>query len=138
MSAKVAFIDDYEISRKVFSGLFAHIPEVELVLACHSGEEFLKAMPNCEIHIAVVDLIMPGMNGVETIAAIKQLNPSILCIGISSHDKDELMLQTVDAGAVAYLSKEANLAEFRKVFIKVIRGETCYPPRLRELLEKRS
>ena len=83
MSAKVAFIDDYEISRKVFSGLFTHIPEVDMVLVCHCGEEFLKVMNNYEINIAVVDLIMPGMSGVETIAAIKQLNH--LCTASEFH-----------------------------------------------------
>ena len=47
------------------------------------------------------------------------------------------MLQTVDAGAVAYLSKEANLQEFQRAIIQVMEGETYFPPRLKELLGKR-
>jgi DNA-binding NarL/FixJ family response regulator len=137
MGVRVAFIDDYEISRYVFSLLLSKIPGVSVVMVCNSGEEFLLKLPRTEVDIAVVDMVMPGMNGIETLAAAKQLSPGLKGICISSFDRDDMMLQLVDAGACAYLSKEANPSEFEKAIQRLLQDETYYPERLQQLIRRR-
>jgi DNA-binding NarL/FixJ family response regulator len=137
MSIRLAFVDDYDISQKVFAGLFAQIPDVEVVAVCGSGEHLLSQLEELEIDVAVVDLIMPVMNGVETIAAIKKIHPAIHCIGISSYDHEEILLQMVESGARGYLSKEVNMHEYQKAITEVMKGNTHFPETLQALLRNR-
>lgn len=134
MSIRLAFIDDYDVSQKVFAGLFAQLPEVEVVAVCGSGEQFLTLLPELDVDVAVVDLVMPHLDGPATIAAIKALKPDIKCIGISSNEQGDLLLQMVKAGATGYLSKEVNMAAYEKTITTVMRGGTSFPETLQALL----
>lgn len=136
MTVKVAFADDYEISRNVFSSLLGKIPGIQVTLVCSGGEELIRKLAETTIDVAVIDLIMPGMDGIETIRQCHELFPHIKCICISSYDNEKMWMQMVEAGAMAYLSKEARLPEFEKAIHTVLEGHTCYPPELQKLIQK--
>ncbi len=83
------------------SGLFR-------VLHCYSSAEM--ALPHITGHppqIAIVDIKLPGKNGVELIAAIKEKNPGILCMVCSFYDDDEFVFRALRNGANGYILKDA-------------------------------
>lgn len=114
--------------------MFAQISNVEVVAVCGSGEQFLSLLPELHVDIAVVDLVMPHLDGPATIAAIKTLRPDVKCIGISSYEREDLLVQMVKAGATGYLSKEVNMIAYEKTITAVMKGETSFPETLQALL----
>lgn len=116
---KIAIIDDHSIFRSGLKNLLESIPECSVSLECSNGKEFLDAIENTKVDIALLDLDMPVLNGLETIEALKQLNTDIKTIILSSSKDANMIASLMEIGANGYLLKDTSGEELRIALFSV-------------------
>lgn len=107
---KVAIVDDKIINRRIVSGKLSNHDFLEVSLQACDGEDFLVQLKNLPEdmlpHITLMDIEMPGVNGITTIATASSLYPSIKFVVLTIFDDDEKVFNAIKAGACGYLLKE--------------------------------
>jgi DNA-binding NarL/FixJ family response regulator len=99
--------DDHAVVRAGLRMLLEAQPDLEVVAEASSGEEALEAAQRTQPHIAVVDLSMPEVNGVETIRRLRESAPQARIVVLTMHDDAGSVRAAFAAGAAAYVVKKA-------------------------------
>ena len=114
VSRRVVLADDHYLVRAGIQGLIELIPGVEVVAQAGSGEELLAALEGVEPHLVITDIHMPGMDGLEAVAKIRSLHPSLPILVLSMFDSAEMVQRAVASGANGYLMKNAATQELQQ------------------------
>ena len=102
---RVIAVDDHQVVRGGIKYALLDYDDVELVAEAHSGEDAVRLCQQARPDVVLMDLMMPGMDGVETTRAIREQCPEVQILVLSSfHDKD-LVPRAMQAGAIGYLLK---------------------------------
>jgi excisionase family DNA binding protein len=96
------------------------------VLAAGSGEEALEIVKRFDVDLVVLDLAMPGMNGVETFRAIHSLRPTLPVMIVTGYPDSDLMAQALEIGSFTMISKPFDLAQFQKTVHRIV-GRSVAP-----------
>lgn len=116
---RIALVDDETLFRKGVAALLACEPDFEIVFEAGNGRELLEKLPNHPLpDLLLMDLKMPEMNGVETTREIRKLYPSIKITALTSYFSKSFVINMIDAGVSAYLSKDSSSKEV----METIRG----------------
>ena len=125
---RVLIADDHPIVRAGLAALVNDHPRMRLVAEAGSGEEAVALAMTHHPDVILMDLRMPGMSGVEAIHAIRSSWPDARVIVLTTYDGDEDIYRALQAGARAYLLKDASRAELLEAVEAVHRGEKRIPP----------
>jgi excisionase family DNA binding protein len=90
------------------------------VLTAGSGAEALEIVTRFDVDLAVLDLAMPGMNGVETFRAIHSLRPTLPVMIVTGYPDSDLMAQALEIGPFTMMSKPVNLAQIQKTVHRIV------------------
>jgi DNA-binding NarL/FixJ family response regulator len=129
-SVTVVIVDDQFVVRQGVRALLETLPDISIVGEAASGEEAVCLCADQTPDVVLMDLLMPGMNGVEATRQIKQVSPRTQVIVLTSYHEDEHILPAIRAGALSYLLKEAGPDELLAAALKAARGETAIYPRV--------
>jgi two-component system chemotaxis response regulator CheB len=110
---RVLVVDDSAFVRKVVTQMLSRSPFIEVVAAAHDGEEALELVELHKPDVITLDLVMPGMNGVEFLQKQMARNPVPVVVCSIAHDSAELAIAAFDAGAVEFVQKPTALATDR-------------------------
>jgi DNA-binding NarL/FixJ family response regulator len=102
---RVLLVDDHTILREGVRALLADEREIVVVGEAGDGREALEKVEALSPDIVLMDMVMPGMNGLEATSLIKQRHPAIKVLILSMYDDDEYVQQVIQAGASGYLLK---------------------------------
>jgi DNA-binding NarL/FixJ family response regulator len=110
---RLALIDDQKLFRQSLASLINSIPEFTLVLEAENGTDCLEKLTGSAVlpHIALMDMEMPGMDGMELKAMFQQLYPQIKIIVLSVHAGERLIGRMIEAGCNGYLVKNCDKEE---------------------------
>lgn len=108
---KVFIVDDHEIIRQGLKMILKAESDILVVGEASNGEEALAKIRNTEIDIMLLDMNMPGRNGIDLLGDIKTLKPKISILVLSIHPEDKFALRTLKSGASGYLCKDTALEE---------------------------
>jgi NarL family two-component system response regulator LiaR len=122
--------DDHAIVRQGVRALLETQPDIQVVGEASSGAEAVELCVENAPDVVLMDLMMPGMNGVEATRLIKQVSPRTQVIVLTSYHEDEHVLPALRAGALSYLLKDTSPAELLDAVRKAARGETTMSPRV--------
>jgi DNA-binding NarL/FixJ family response regulator len=125
---RVLLADDHALVRLGFRGLLRDLEGVEVVAEAGDGLEALRLIRTHHPDVALVDVAMPGLNGLELTARVAAECPQTRVIVLSMHQSQGYALRAVQAGASGYLLKGATLAELEAAVRAVRRGETYFCP----------
>ena len=106
---RVMTVDDHEIFRGGIEFMLLAFDDIELVGQAHSGQEALRLCQEIQPDVILMDMMMPGMNGVDTTKAIKNQYPQIQIIALTSFQEGNLVKQAMQAGAIGYLLKGVSI-----------------------------
>lgn len=121
-------IDDHELVRRGIRTILAAQPDIGVVGEASSGEEALRVVGDLAPDVALMDLIMPGMNGVETTRRLREISPGTQVIVLTSYHEDEHIFPAIRAGALSYLLKDVSAQELADAIRKAARGEAVMAP----------
>ncbi len=127
---RVFLVDDHPVVRAGIRFLLEAKGPVQVVGEAESGEEALEKIPLLKPEVAVLDLSLPGMSGIETAKALKNRTPEVRLVALSMHEDPEYVQSFFEAGGQGYVPKSAVEAELVDAVLAVVRGEYYAPPRL--------
>lgn len=143
MSIRVMIVDDHPAVRLGLEALLNKIEDIEVVAVAEGGEQALTLCQQQAPDVALLDMFMPHMDGIATLKAIRSAYPTMQMLMLTHSDKDEMVIQALDAGALGYLLKNAEInaivdairaaAEGRRTLSPealeaIIRARTAPPP----------
>ncbi len=119
---RLLLADDHLIFRQGVRRMLDDHPDIEVVAEASSYSEVLEAVRSKEIDVAVLDLSMPGRDGVEMISRVRALKPGLKVLVMTMHVDESYVLRTIRAGCDAYLTKDHSAEDLVAVVRQVARG----------------
>ncbi len=120
--------DDHTLVRAGIRGLLQGLPGVEVVGEAEDGPEALRLAESLRPDVVLLDIGMPGLNGLEVAGRLAALDPSIRVLILSMHTSEEYVLRALRAGCAGYLLKRSAVSELEVAVRAVARGETYLSP----------
>lgn len=125
---RVLLADDHTLVRAGIRALLDKLPDVQVVAEATDGRDALSLVKAHQPHLVLMDIAMPGLNGLEATRRMVKEFPNISVLILSMHVSEEYVWQALRAGAAGYLLKGAELAELALAIKAVARGETYLSP----------
>ena len=136
MKKNILIVEDHELTRFGLKTAFEGVEFVGELLESESAEKAIEIFNNTPIDIVIMDLGLPGMNGIEATKQIKSLNKDVKIIILTSHNDEKEVLNSLRAGANAYCSKEINLDRLINVVNSVLDGASWFDPSISNIVLK--
>ncbi len=108
---RVMLVDDHAVVRSGLSAFLMVYPDLELVGEAENGEEAVSRAALLQPDVILMDLIMPGMDGVATTRLIRQKYPNIQIVALTSFKEENLVQGALQAGAIGYMLKNVTASE---------------------------
>ena len=125
---RLLLADDHTLVRAGLRKLLESMPDMQVVGEAGDGLELLTLAAELQPHLVLMDIAMPGLNGLEATARLVKAWPGIGVLILSMHQNEEYVRQALRSGAVAYLLKDAAPLELELALKAVLRGETYLSP----------
>lgn len=116
---KVGLVDDHELFREGIKLLMSRIEETELVFDVGSGIEALEELKTTMPDVLLLDLDMPGKNGVDTFQEARELYPNLKVIILTMHSEERMISYLMEMGVNGYLMKDSNRETLRSAILNV-------------------
>ncbi len=120
----VMVVDDHEVVREGLVRILERQGGIRVVAVARSGEEALSKVSKFIPDVVIVDIQLPGINGIELIRRIKKEHPDIEAITLTVFDDEEFAKQAIKAGAIGYVIKDAAKEELVKAVQAAAEGES--------------
>ena len=127
-SISILLADDHTLVREGIRALVEKLPEVKVVAEAKDGREAVRLAKEHKPDLVLMDIAMPGLNGLEATARILKETPSTRVIILSMYANEEYVREAVKAGASGYLVKRAAATELELAITTVARGEKYFSP----------
>lgn len=127
---RVLIVDDHKVVRQGLRFLLEQEDGIEVVGECADGPSAIQAVRTLEPSVVLLDLFLPGQDGIGVLAQIKQDQPTTEVLMLTSSSDDEHLLAAVRAGAIAYLPKTAGVDQVVTSVRAAARGESVLEPRI--------
>ena len=128
MPIRVVLADDHVLIRAGLRALLHSLPNIEVIAEASDGHEAVEVIARHQPDVVIMDIGMPGLNGVDSTRRIVKQFPGTRVVILSMHANEEYVGRALEAGAMGYLLKGAEPAELELVFKAVMRGETYLSP----------
>jgi NarL family two-component system response regulator LiaR len=122
--------DDHQLVRWGVRMFLATQPDIVVVGEAQSGDEALHLGAELMPDVALMDLVMPGMDGVETTRRLKAISPRTQVIVLTSYHEDEHIFPAILAGALSYMLKDVGADELANAVRKAAQGEAVMHPQV--------
>lgn len=131
---RVLLVDDHTVVRQGLRMVLSLEDSFDVVGEAANGREAIERVAELKPQVVLMDLLMPVMNGVDAIRAIKQQYPDIEIVALTSVLEDRLVIDAVEAGAAAYLLKETGPETLFEAIHAASRGEVRLDPKAQKRL----
>ena len=134
---RILLVDDHNVVRAGLRALLESTGRVDVVGEASSGEEAVDKARTLEPDIVIMDLAMPGMDGVEATRHITGLGLDTKILVLTIHDEDEFLIPALNAGAAGFLNKSVADTDLTGALEALVRGHSYLPRRAAALLSRR-
>jgi DNA-binding NarL/FixJ family response regulator len=131
---RVLLVDDHELVRAGLSELLSSAEDIEVVATAAGGEQAVEAVAAEHPDVVLMDLSMPGVDGIEATRRITEADSAARVVVLTSFSETPQVLGALDAGAVGYLLKDAAPEELRSGVRAAARGESPLSPKAAQAL----
>jgi DNA-binding NarL/FixJ family response regulator len=125
---KLLLVDDHPVVREGLRGMLAGEDDIAVVAEAGSAAEAVAAARTGEPDVVLMDLRMPGGDGVEATVRVLSQRPQARVVVLTTYETDSDILRAVEAGAAGYLLKDATRQELAQAIRAAARGETVLAP----------
>jgi two-component system, NarL family, response regulator LiaR len=125
---KILIADDHAVVRDGTRQILEHEADMKVVAEAADGAEAVKLAGSAQPDVAIVDINMPNVDGIEATRQIKSLYPNIAVLILSAYDDDQFVFSLLEAGAAGYLLKSVRGRELVEAVRRVYAGESVLHP----------
>lgn len=133
----VYLVDDHPFVREGLKTYLSLQEGIEVVGEANNGEKAVEEIKELDVDVTIVDLHLPGIDGVEVTRQVKSAGLSTQLIVLSSFSDDQEVIAAIDAGAISYLMKDSPPQKLLEAIIAARKGEPVLHPRIARKLMKR-
>jgi DNA-binding NarL/FixJ family response regulator len=134
MSIKVLLVDDHAIIREGLRSLLEKEPKMEVVADTDDGRKARDLVRELSPNVVIMDITMPGLNGIEATRQITSESPHVKVIALSIHSKRRYVADMLSAGAAGYILKECLFDELVQAIQAVVAGGQYLSPRITDVV----
>lgn len=127
---RIIIADDHQLFRNGLKILLDGFPEFEVTGEASNGSDFLEIIKNTDADIALMDINMPEMDGIEATKRGLKNCPELKIIALSMYGEEEYYYKMVDAGAKGFLLKDSDISEVRDAILTVRKGGNFFSQEL--------
>jgi len=131
---RVMIVDDHAVVRSGLAAFFAVFPDLELVGEAENGDEAVVRCGLLKPDVILMDLIMPGTDGVTATSQIKAKYPAVKVIALTSYQEDDLIQGALQAGAIGYLMKNITARDLAAAIRSAHAGKMTLSPEAAQIL----
>jgi DNA-binding NarL/FixJ family response regulator len=131
---RVLIADDHPLFRKGLGGVLAAVTEIEVVGEAATGEEAIQLAAELQPDVILMDLTMPGVNGLEATRRILETSPLMGILVLTMSEDDDSLFAAMRAGARGYLLKGVDQTEVLRAIQAVSSGEAIFSPSIAQRL----
>ncbi len=131
---RILITDDHELVRRGLEQLFNGVADIEVVGEATNGAQAAELAVACQPDVVLMDLSMPEVDGVEGTRRIKEAQPHLPVVILTSFSERDRILDAIDAGAVGYLLKDAEPEELLRGVRSAAQGESPFSPKAAKAL----
>lgn len=131
---KVVIVDDHQLFREGMNLLLSKNIGIEVVGEAENADQLWEILNNNHVHVVLMDISLPGLNGIEIIARAKEKYPDVRFIILTMHAEGQYVIKAVKTGAHGYLIKNADHAELLTAINNVALGQKYFNREISELM----
>ncbi|NJM16516.1 MAG: response regulator transcription factor [Bacteroidales bacterium] len=131
---KVFLADDHNIVRDGIKSILKDIDDIEVIGEAADGQAAVEQIKVLNPEVAILDIRMPKLNGIETVAVLRDISHNVKTLILTMHDTEEYVLRSIENGAYGYILKDAAKEEFIMAIKTVALGEKYYSPSVSKVL----
>jgi DNA-binding NarL/FixJ family response regulator len=134
----IALVDDQKLFRDGLSAIIRDEPDMELLYEAESAADLLAKLESSEVFpdLLIMDMSMPGMNGIELHANLQERYPDIKVLVVSTHDQPRFVVKMIEQGASGYLSKNTDAGELMQAVRTIVRNGFYFNDTMHKALQK--
>ena len=136
MSMNVLIVDDHGLIRAGLRALLDNEPDIQVVGEAADGNSAVVLTKELAPDIILMDISMPGINGIETTGQVKQVSPQTQVLAMTVHEDESMLREMIRAGASGYIIKRAPEAELLRAIREIAHGNMYIHPSLTRALLK--
>lgn len=118
----ILITDDHTLVRETWSYILNTDPRFSVVAECGSGEEAIELARKLRPNIVIMDINLPGMNGIEATQQIRKYSPGSRILGVSLHTQPTYARKMMQRGAMGYVTKNSSREEMFKAILEIYQG----------------
>ncbi|NNF56761.1 MAG: response regulator transcription factor [Rhodothermaceae bacterium] len=138
MVYRIFLVEDHPVMLEGFARMLDSEPDVEVCGQARSGTEALRAIAEAKPDLALVDLSIPDMNGLDVIKQLRTLDPQLATLVVTAHSEALYGERALRAGAKGFISKDASSDAILDAIRTVLRGDRYLSPALRDHVEEQA
>ena len=127
---RIILVDDHNMVRMGLKAYFSTLTDIQVVGEAGTGEEAVRLVENLAPDVVLMDLIMPGMDGVEATRLVKKVSPRTQVIVVTSYHEDEDIFPAIRAGALSYVLKDIDPDDLASAIRSASAGEAVLNSRV--------
>ncbi|MDQ1265186.1 MAG: hypothetical protein QG635_336 [Bacteroidota bacterium] len=131
---KIIIVDDHAVVRKGLKQIFDETPDLSVIDEANSGKELLDKVRVNSYDVVILDISMPGKDGLDTLKDLKLEKPDLPVLVFTVYPEEQYAVRLLKAGAAGYLNKESEPEELIDAIRKVSRGRKYISSYLAEIL----
>lgn len=128
MRVRIVLADDHALVRAGLRKLLESMPDIEVVGEADDGQAVLRLVEQLHPNLVLMDVSMPGLNGLDTALRLSQTHPQTRVLILSMHQSEDYVRQALRNGAAGYILKDAAPVELDLALKAILRGETYLSP----------
>jgi two-component system, NarL family, response regulator LiaR len=126
----ILIVDDHAVVRQGIQTFLETNLDLEVTGTAERGQEAVEIAARCQPDVALVDMILPGMDGIEITRKLREVSPNTRVIIFTSYHEDHQIFPAIRAGALSYILKDARPAEIAEAIRKAYQGEAVLDSRV--------
>jgi NarL family two-component system response regulator LiaR len=127
---KISIVDDHQLFRDGLKFLLSGWDFVDDILVAESGDEFLKNLDSMQPDVVLMDIEMPGTNGIDTTITCIEKYPAIKIIALSMYGNENYYTEMINAGARGFLLKNSRFEDVKRAITEVVNGNNYFSPEI--------
>lgn len=129
-TCRILIVDDHKLFREGLNFVLSQIDGFEVVGEASDGKEFLDIIDSIEVDVVLMDISMPGLDGIEATSRAIEKHPSLKIIALTMFCDEEYYYKMIQAGVSGYILKESGKDELANAITTVLKGENYFSQKL--------
>jgi DNA-binding NarL/FixJ family response regulator len=132
----ILIADDHTLVRETWTFIFNNDPRFDVIAECGTGEEAVEKSKQLRPDIVIMDINLPGINGIEATEQIRKYSPSTKILGVSLHTQPTYARKMIQKGAMGYVTKNSSREEMYKALTEIFNGRKYICEEIKNILSE--